>query len=226
MNTAIRRYKKIAFQDDLQTNLENLAELWGCSLPHLVTQILQAHVDGTSYPLHPRYAAERKEREREQKAAAQHLQRQQARIDRQTFAAESVVYRRAVGRPGLVPPPDQKIMDYAWKYGKDLLTLPVTGVELWDFVRMFCYDRSPAKSRKGPRPVPLPSEDPRGLLAARAWKATGNIELIRKAPDGTEIATMWAPETAPPVGVMLDPQSDPWANRLTPSWYSQQTFEL
>lgn len=212
-----------------QTDAERFAAIADCtglSVAKLGQLVIEHWMDGKLYPLPPKWRAMEKERQALQRKAIRQHEANISRVERQSFAADRVFYRRPLGRPGLVPPPDQKMMDFTWQHGRHHIEQPLTGVELWDFVRMFCWDRTPEKARKGPRPSPLPAEDARGLLAARAWRAVGGIELFRREPHGMEFTTLWLPGDAPPVDVLIDPEDDPWTHRITPVWHSQPSLQL
>src|SRR3989344_2643557 len=215
-----KKYRKVNEARLDQDFWIEMAACYRVSVNDLMENVLKFYEGKKLFPFHPTYEARHRERQSEDRQHKSNL----ARVNRQTFAAGKVVYRRPLGRPPLVAPHELKRMKDAWAFGKQVVTPPCTGVEIYDFVALMQWDFAHPKARKGPRPKTHDPDDPRGQVGARMWRAIGNVELIRKAPDGKEISTLWTEGTVPPVDVLIDPDDDPWTHRLTPIWYSQPSL--
>lgn len=217
------KFRKLRFNPETEEFIAEMAELWGVSVQKYVLDVLEFHRHKKHYPHHPGYEAKQRERQTHQRREERRQQAVTNRVDRQVFAAETVFYRRPMGRPPIVPPPTQRGLNRALEFGKHLLTPPYTGVDITDFVYMFLWDIKPPEARKEPRHKPLDPNDARGRMTCHAWRMAGHVELIRRAPDGSEFSTLWFKDDVPPIGVMLDPADDPWTHRLTPHWYTSPT---
>src|SRR3989344_4058147 len=175
-----KKYRKVNEARLDQDFWIEMAACYRVSVNDLMENVLKFYEGKKLFPFHPTYEARHRERQSEDRQHKSNL----ARVNRQTFAAGKVVYRRPLGPPPAVAP----------------------------------------HALKGPRPKTHGPDDPRGQVGARMWRAIGNVELIRKAPDGKEISTLWTEGTVPPVDVLIDPDDDPWTHRLTPIWYSQPSL--
>lgn len=224
MNSDVSTYRKVRFGDELLTDLQYIADCFGCPLQHLLTKVLTAYRDGKTYPHPPEYEAILREREWAAKEAQREKyrqgHRQQARLARQQAVAEAVIYKRPLGRPrnskaGRV----SWLRDFMALYGDQLKT-PTTPVILGQMVWDFDFDRCPKVGRIERSYVEVADVEAEQLSICDSWREIGNVQLLRIAPGEPEMMTLWLADEAPEVNVEIKPEDDPWPGVITQTFAS------
>jgi hypothetical protein len=225
MGSDVSTYKKVRFGDDLLTDLQYIADCFGCPLQHLITKVLSAYRDGKSYPHPPEYEEMLKEREWAAKEAQRekHRQghRQQSRLVRQEAIASSVIYRRPVGRPRTANSARVKLLrDFLALFG-DQVKFPTTPQILGQMTHDWSIEKEPNVVEGRERAhLNIADVEPEWVSTADCWRELGNMQLLRVAPGEPDLVTLWYSDEAPDANVEIKPENDPWPGLITQTYAS------
>lgn len=212
-------YKKVKLPKRTLAQLDLAAGCIGMNANVYLQNLIIGHLDALDWPLPKKYALMLKEHNKQAVRAQREQERlstmMQARIARQTFVADAVAYRRPVGRPIQPAPFWLQWIENWWRHGSQDFQPPIAPVDVINLAQQFNWDHSPPERRKPEPPAIVQPGDPREYQAAASWRVLGHVELLRRAPDGSEVVTLWTTDSAPKVGVLMALEDDPWLTRQT-----------